>query len=222
MSKSIRWVLDPQEVLFAASDEFAIGNFRFQLQDASLTVTTLEEEIENLATEAGELAERYAASLRKNLPSIVRLRKPEELNLRVSQIITSNPPTLDPERLSRGLGKARNELLGSQNLRLRQCYDYMQAAREAEEDYLFFLYKLVETVEDEFGGEGKATKPIDRKADIKFIKRLANESRRDVRHPPKESERAESPSKGDRKHSFDCARRVLHVFEDKIYRRRRK
>lgn len=61
-------------------------------------------------------------------------------------------------------------------------YDY---AKRQDDAALYYLYKVVETIENKFGGESAAIKTVGSGTEWKAVKRLANESYRDARHAPK-------------------------------------
>ena len=61
-------------------------------------------------------------------------------------------------------------------------YDY---ARRQDDAALYYLYKIVETIENKFGGEASGIGVVGAGAEWRAVKRLANESYRDARHAPK-------------------------------------
>lgn len=169
-----------------ARDEFAVGGLRLRLDGPRLSIESTIENAGLSDREARALAESYAEALRRNIPTVARLRTGQEMAKMPPRLVTPITPTrpLDPSQLSRGLCLSRNELLSSEPLQLRQCYDYLQSAREHEGPALFSLYKLVETVENYFGGEANAIAILGAKTEIKYIKPIANENQRDQRHAP--------------------------------------
>jgi len=72
---------------------------------------------------------------------------------------------------SEALAAARREVL-ARHIRLSQCYDYFEAAKSSK-NFLFELYKMVETIEGEYGGEREAVKALGL-TEIKRFKHFAN------------------------------------------------
>jgi len=70
----------------------------------------------------------------------------------------------------------------------KQILTYHDLAKRQDDAALFFLYKIVEAVENKFGGETEGIKAVGAKAEWKAVKKLANESYRDARHAPKPGE----------------------------------
>jgi hypothetical protein len=67
----------------------------------------------------------------------------------------------------------------------KQILTYYDYARRQDDAALYYLYKIVETIENRFGGESSGIKIVGAGTEWKAVKRLANESYRDARHAPK-------------------------------------
>jgi len=70
----------------------------------------------------------------------------------------------------------------------KQVLTYYDLAKRQEDAALFYLYKVVEAIENKFGGEAEGIKAVGAKTEWKAVKKLANESYRDARHAPKPGE----------------------------------
>jgi len=66
-----------------------------------------------------------------------------------------------------------------------QILTYYGEARKQPDIALFFLYKVIESIENKFGGEASGIAAVGAAAEWKAVKKLANESYRDARHAPK-------------------------------------
>ena len=86
----------------------------------------------------------------------------------------------DRERLR----DARRSIVARVYPRLSQCYDYFQLAHDDPKNTLFNVYKLIETIEAEYGGEKEAIRALDDGGLIKQLKRQANRPDHDQRHAP--------------------------------------
>jgi hypothetical protein len=70
----------------------------------------------------------------------------------------------------------------------KQILVYHDLARRNDDAALYYLYKIVEAIENKFGGESEGIKAVGAGTEWKGVKRLANESYRDARHAPKPSD----------------------------------
>jgi hypothetical protein len=80
---------------------------------------------------------------------------------------------------AKAVREARNAMLASADIALRECYDYLQDADGASPDVAAYAaYKAIEVLADQFGGEAKAVKVL---KTLKKAKTAANAKR----HIPK-------------------------------------
>ena len=75
------------------------------------------------------------------------------------------------------------------------------------------LYKVVESIEERLGGEARAIKALDLRKEIKFVKRLANESKKDQRHAPKPAEVVEGLNTGELGKANDYTHAIVRAYE---------
>ena len=218
MPESFTWILGPHhEYLTITSDEFVIEQFRLQLAGNSLKVEVEQSESGNFHAQARQLAEQYIKLLSKYVPLAVRLITIEEFASMPAQSITVRSPNRQEITIIReAIRKARNELLASGDPTLRQCYDYIEDAREHDLESLFFLYKVIDTIENKFGGEKKASEVLKIREELKFVKRLANEPLRDERHAPKPSDVIQRPSGAECARAMEYTISVIRAYEQHL------
>lgn len=203
------------------STKFATAVARFRLNGSSLTLTLHRcEPDDKLLSLARSAAQDYASHLSRGV-GLIRVFTLQELAVMPAWAHPSNQGgTLapDPQHVSRALREARKQAFDPNDVVLRQCYDYMQNAREDTPKCLRELYKLIETIESDLGGEAAAIQSLNAKAEIKYVKRLANEGSKDQRHAPKNPTTASLPSMDDLEKAMRFAARVLRLFEHAIGR----
>jgi hypothetical protein len=222
MSQMI-WYIRGSEQLGAMQDQFVEGPFRLILRGTTL-VLRIERcpATDQLCDRAPVLAKRYIESLGRFLGETLWLLTEEEfLKLPPSAgqneaMARSGPHqhgvrrTLDT---GRALCDARHSLI-SYDWPLKACYDYMQNAADDDEQFFSEIYKMVETMENHLGSEANLCAKTGLSKEVKFLKRLANEGRRDERHAPKDKTPPDAPTGAERGEAYECATTVLRRFED--------
>ena len=213
----MEWILNSPQDISTIRDEFVLEGCRVCLHGNQLTVDVEQDDQDELFPTSHEVATRYAAALRKHAPwFLFTLMTLEELASLPAEAITMYGSSgAERKRLNEAVRRARCELLASANPYLVQCYDYLQDAREADDDnYLFPLYKLVETLENVLGGETKMIKAlkVERKP-VKFLIRLANDPIRDARHARRVRDVVQRPSTEERAVAMNCSYQILHSYE---------
>ena len=94
----------------------------------------------------------------------------------------------------------------------RQVLVYYDQARRQEKAALFYLYKVIEAIENKYGGEGAGIKAIGAPIEWKSVKRLANESYRDARHAPKPTDIIKNWSKAEIAKCFEDTQKVILAY----------
>jgi hypothetical protein len=129
----------------------------------------------------------------------------------------------DRERTYRAVNTARDEVLANADPALRRVYDYVRNAQGPDglfhDSAIFDLYKAVETIEDALGGEAEAGRILGRLAEIKALKRAANDRAGDERHAPLDP--AATPPRADIGRAFENALAVVRAYEKYLIRRLR-
>ncbi len=175
---TIEYVLWPGDGFAELSDQFVVCGCRVRLMGAWLSVECEPAQ----ATAAAAVASEYAEALRKYF-SFDRLMTLEEYGAMPARAVTIQGTTA--RQMSRDrmrLRDARRSIVERAHSRLSQCYDYFQLARDEPKDALFNIYKLIETIEAEYGGEKEAARALDDGGLIKRLKRQANQPDHDQRH----------------------------------------
>ena len=67
----------------------------------------------------------------------------------------------------------------------KQIQIYYDHSLRQDDAALYYLYKVIESIENKFGGEAVGIAAVGEQVAWKAVKRLANESYRDARHAPK-------------------------------------
>jgi hypothetical protein len=113
-----------------------------------------------------------------------------------------------------GLETARREKANtiSKDPTARRVLAYYDTAKLNEESALFYLYKMIEAIENKYGGEANGIKAVGASEEWKFVKRLANKSYADVRHAPKPTEIIEKPSRDEIEAAFKNTEKVVLAY----------
>lgn len=178
---TIEYVLWPGDDLTALSDHFVVRGCRVRLMGAALSVECEPAQ----ATAATTIATEYAEALRGQQLAFARLMTLEEYGAMPARAVTIQGKTARETSQDRlRLREARRSIVEHAHPRLSQCYDYFQRAHDEPKQALFHIYKLVETIEAEYGGEKEAGRALDDGGLIKRLKRQANQPDHDQRHAP--------------------------------------
>jgi hypothetical protein len=94
----------------------------------------------------------------------------------------------------------------------KQVMTYYTEARRQPEMALFFLYKIIESIEHKFGGEKEGIAAVGAGAEWKSVKRLANESYRDARHAPKPADVIKPWSETEIRKCFEDTEKVVMAY----------
>jgi hypothetical protein len=223
----MQWILPYAYDLCEISDRFMVDRFYLRLEGNTLKVEAEEEENDALVSAAHTLAERYIAILRKHIPApIGPLMTTDEsrfvpaefapVPVWASMVAAQRKRPLEHALFRQGLRKARHEMLASSDPYLCRCYDYLEDAREDENNYLFHLYKFVEKLEEPFDGEASLISALNMKKAVKGLKRLANSPESDARHSSKVGEEVWPLSAEDRTQAMSWADEILAAYERHI------
>ena len=194
------WHILHSSQLISMGDEFVEGPFRVILRGATLAVNiegcsaTIE-----VVNRAEGLAKSYIDNLRRNLGEPLHLVTEEEF-LSLPPWASQNQAAADFALRQRSSHVERNPRQALRDARhsvisytwpLKECYDYMQDAV----DELFFpkIYKMIETMKNHLGGWGALRKKTGLAAEVNFLKKVADEGRRDERHAPKDRDATAAP-----------------------------
>lgn len=132
------------------------------------------------------------------------------------QKIESERKTLDAS-----LEEAKEKLAGAVRLKRRMVESnetairvirYHELAMQQEDVALFYLYKLIEAIKNELGGERKAKRVLGHNEAWNLIRRMANASYGDMRHAPKPGEKIKEWTREEIDNCFAAAERILKAY----------
>jgi hypothetical protein len=101
----------------------------------------------------------------------------------------------------------------------KQILIYHDQARRQDDAALYYLYKIVEAIENNLGGESEGIKRIGAGTQWKAVKRLANESYRDARHAPKPSDVVKKWTHAEIKECFKNTETVVMAYFESLFRK---
>lgn len=119
------------------------------------------------------------------------------------------------------LEKAREELAGSQRAKslvieadstARQILIYYETALRQDDVALFYLYKIIESIEHRYGGETPGLSALGCSSEWKLVKRIANASYGDIRHAPKPGDVIKKWSDTEIKTCFQATEKVILAY----------
>jgi hypothetical protein len=147
---TVQYFLWPGHDLAMLSDNFIVSGCRVQLMGASLSVECHPDQ----ATEASRIVDDYVEALRAQSLFFGRLLSSDEYSAMPAQAIAFHGKTVrESARDYERLANARRSIVERVHPRLSQCYDYFESARRDSKNALFNIYKLIETIEAEYGGD---------------------------------------------------------------------
>jgi hypothetical protein len=121
---------------------------------------------------------------------------------------------LEQKQVMLTAAKREKENVILQDPTAKQILNYFETALRQEDVALFYLYKAVELIENNHGGEGGAIRKFGVGAEWKFLKKVANASYADIRHAPKPGDVIQQWTDEDIRGCFDaCEKIVLAYFE---------
>lgn len=218
---SQRWILEVGPTpLSTASDEFISEHFRVRLHGPCLSLEA-ETHIHDPVAAADSFVEQYVSTLGRGLCHFFRPKREGEPwpFLPWARTVSRRSPP-DSVRLQRALQEARESLVINDPT-LRNCYRYWAAASREFAAHRFaeclvHAYKLKEAVEKQLEGQSRAKRRLGLAGELQLIGRLSNESRRDVRHPPKQGESVRPVSAGECASAVEAAKTVLRALETHV------
>jgi len=209
---TMEYVLWPGDGFTELSDQFVVRGCRVRLMGAVLSV----ECDPALATGATGVANEYAEALRKCF-TFTRLMTLQEYGAMPARAIIIQGKTARESSLDRvRLRDARRSIVEREHSRLSQCYDYFQLARDEPKHALFNIYKLIEAIEAEYGGEKEAARALDDGGLIKRLKRQANQPDHDQRHAPVDPGAATPIDENSLARLIDAAHDLVRKYENAV------
>jgi hypothetical protein len=137
------------------------------------------------------------------------------------QSVESERQTLD-ERLE----KAKEQLAFGERSKRKtiesdetaaRIISYYKTATQQEDVALFYLYKIIDALENKFGGATAAKQTLGNDADWRLIGKIANASYGDIRHAPKPGEKIKEWTKEEIDECFGAAERILKAYFTSLF-----
>jgi len=104
-----------------------------------------------------------------------------------------------------------------QDATAKQILSYYDTALQQEGVALFYLYKAVELIENNHGGESGAIKKFGMGAEWKFLKKVANVSYADIRHAPKPGDVIKEWTDEDIKACFAACEKIVLAYFGSLF-----
>jgi hypothetical protein len=207
----LEYVVSPVEDFTELTDKFVVDRCCITFGGGMLQIEPLWSD-----ANAAKVADSYIDALRRHMP-ISRVLTLEQFATLPAQAITSRGSRggRDLQNRREHLREARREVVSAAHPRLSKCYDYFQSAKERPGYVLVELYKMIETIEEELGGEAKAIKVLG-VPQLKNLKRLANDAidtSRDQRHAPRSPTSGTPLTQGEQAQALEDGGIVLRAFE---------
>jgi hypothetical protein len=119
---------------------------------------------------------------------------------------------LEQKRIALAAAKRSKENVILQDPTAKQILNYYETALRQDDVALFYLYKAVELIENNHGGESGAIKKFGVGSEWKFLKKLANASYADIRHAPKPGDVMQQWTDEDIDACFDAVEKIVHAY----------
>jgi len=99
----------------------------------------------------------------------------------------------------------------------KQIEIYYDCALRQDDVALYYLYKIVEAVENKFGGEAAGIEAVGQKTAWKAVKKLANETYRDARHAPKPTDVITKWTNAEIAECFENVQKIVFSYFDTLF-----
>jgi hypothetical protein len=182
---------------------------RFRSNESAITtfIQRVIPKMYDIKTRVGPV-DRYVSSLENKAQEQVSACE-SELE-RVGAELEKKRVDLAAARLEKG-----NVILGDPTA--KQILNYYDTALRQDDVALFYLYKAVELIENNHGGESGAIKKFGVSAEWKFLKKTANASYADIRHAPKPGDVIQQWSEEDIKACFDACEKIVLAYFGSLF-----
>ena len=209
---TIQYVLWPDDGFAELSDQFVVRGCRIKMMGAVLLVEC--EPAQEAAAAAA--ANEYAEALRKHFWFARLLTLGEYRAMPARAIMIRGKTARETSQARMRLRDARRSIVEHVHPRLSQCYDYLQVARDEPRQALLHIYKLIETIEAEYGGEAEAVRALNDGGLIKQLKRKANQPDHDQRHAPLVPGAVRPIDENSVAKSIEAAHDLVRKYEQKV------
>src|ERR1700730_4869738 len=157
----------------------------------------------------------YRLDAKSSLADIFSSPAEEAANARLQNLVLIEQKLKENQQQARvqlaDATREKRNIIGAEGT-AKQILTYYDLAKRQDDAALFYLYKIVEAVENKLGGEAEAIRIVGAKSEWKLIKRLANESYRDGRHAPKPGDVIKKWSNTEIKQSFEDVQVIVRGY----------
>ena len=94
---------------------------------------------------------------------------------------------------------------------------YYKQAIQDDERALFYLYKIIDALQNKFGGETAAKTQLGKPNEWKLIGKMANASYGDIRHAPKPADKIRQWDKNEIAECFVAAQNIITAYFSKLF-----
>ncbi len=108
-------------------------------------------------------------------------------------------------------GRAKSKII-SADPTAKQILAYYDAAVRQDDVALFYLYKVIESIEHKYGGEANGIEALGLASEWKFVKKTANASYGDMRHAPKPGDIVKKWGQAEIKDCFRAAEKMILAY----------
>jgi hypothetical protein len=206
--QSVERILWPQENFIELSDEFLVRGCRVRFRGGWITVDPI-----SAGADAAAVLAAYADALKRHIGYMRLVTREEFASLPPGHTVDEKRMQLAPYDRGWQIAGARREIVAAAHPRLAQCYDYFQLANDSG-NVLVNLYKMIETIEDEYGGERQAGHALGLANEMKQLKRWANDRSRDERHALALPRKAVTFTDSERAQARIAGRAILEKFAE--------
>jgi len=124
---------------------------------------------------------------------------------------------LEQRRVALATAKREKENVILQDPTAKQILNYYDTALRQDDVALFYLYKAVELIENNYGGESGAIKKFGVGAEWKFLKKTANASYADIRHAPKPGDVIHQWTDDDIEGCFEACEKIVSAYFESLF-----
>lgn len=125
------------------------------------------------------------------------------------------------KKFTEALGEGKEQLADAQRSKVNTIknddtasliLNYYDLATQQESVALFYLYKIIDALENKFGGEGAAKNKLNCYSEWNLIGKLANESYGDMRHAPKPGEKIKEWNHEEIEECFEAGEKIILTY----------
>lgn len=207
--------------LFGNANEEKLGVIIFRERGSVVVLPKMKSNEEAIATFVQRVLPNIY-ELKAQIPLIEKFVSPAET--RAAERVAASEAALhqveaelEENRVALATARREKENVIQAHPIAKQILSYFDTALRQDDVALFFLYKAIELIENEQGGEGAAIKRFGLGAEWKFLKRVANASYGDIRHAPKPGDVIRPWLDQDLKACLDACEKIVLAYFGSLF-----